>query len=66
MGIPGGSVVNNLTANAGDEGSIPGSERSLRKGNGNPHQYSCLGNPMDTGSWGATVHGVAEELDMTQ
>ena len=58
MGIPGGSVVNNLTANAGDVGSIPGSERSLGEGNCNLLQYSYLGNPMDTGAWRATVHGV--------
>ena len=37
-----------------------------RKGNGNPLQYSCLGNPMDTGAWQATVHGVAKESDVTQ
>ena len=35
------------------------------EGNGNPLQYSCLGNPMDRGAWWATVHGVARELDMT-
>ena len=40
-------------------GKIPG------KGNGNPFQYSCLGNPMDRGAWKATVHGVAKELDTT-
>ena len=43
-------VVKNLPASAGDirdVGSIPGSGRSLGKGNGNPLQYSCLGNPMD-------------------
>ena len=28
------------------------------EGNGNPIQYSCLGNPMDRGAWWATVHGV--------
>ena len=33
--------------NAGDSGSNPGSGRSSREGNGNPHQYSCLENPMD-------------------
>ena len=33
--------------------------------NGNPLQYSCLGNPMDGGAWQATVHGVAKELDTT-
>ena len=34
------------------------------EGNGNPLKYSCLGNAMDRGAWRATVHGVAEELDM--
>ena len=43
--------------NAEDPGSIPGLGRSLGEGNGNPLQYSCLGNPMDRGAWGATVHG---------
>ena len=37
-----------------------------RRGNGNPLQYSCLGNPMDTGTWWATVHGAAKESDVTQ
>ena len=41
--LPGGSVVKNLPANAGNTGSIPGSERSPEDGNGNPLQYSCLG-----------------------
>ena len=50
---------------AGDRGSIPGSGRSPGKGNGNPLQYSCLGNPMDKEDWRATVHGVTEESDMT-
>ena len=45
----GWSVVKNPPANAGDMGLIPGSGRSLREGNGNPHQYCCLGNPMDRG-----------------
>ena len=36
------------------------------KGNGNPLQYSCLGNPMDRGAWWATVHGAAKEMDMTE
>ena len=43
----------------GDIGSIPGSGRSPGEGNGNPLQYSCLGNPMDREAWEATVHGVA-------
>ena len=45
--------------NVGDLGSIPGSGRYPREGNGNPLQYSCLENPMDGGAWQATVHGVA-------
>ena len=47
--------------NAGDLGSIPGSGRSPGEGNGNPLQYSCLENPMDTGAWQATVHGVGHD-----
>ena len=35
-------------------------------GNGNPLQYSCLGNPIDRGTWQATVHGVTKESDMTK
>ena len=57
--IPGGSVVKNLPVNAGNSGLIPGSGRSPGKGNGNPLQYSCLGNPMNRGAWWATIHGVA-------
>ena len=37
----------------------------LRDGNGNPLQYSCLGNPMDRGAWRATVHRVAKGSDTT-
>ena len=51
----GDSVVKNPPANAGDVGSIPGSERSPRRGNGKPFQYYCLGNPMDRGAWWAAV-----------
>ena len=57
-GFPGGSVVKNLPAIAGDMGSIPGLGRSLGGGNGNPPQYSCLENPTDRGAWKATFHGV--------
>ena len=64
MGFPNDSVVKNLPASAGHLGLIPGSGRSLGEGNGNPLQYSCLGNFMDRGAWRATVHGVAKELDM--
>ena len=57
IGFPGGLVVKNLSANAGDlrdTGLIPG------EGNDNSLQYSYLGNPMDTGVWKATFHGTAE------
>ena len=59
-GFPGGSVVKNPPANAGDASSIPGLGRSPGEGNENPLQYSCLENPMDRGPWQVTVHGVAE------
>ena len=62
-GFPGGRVVKNLPANAGDTremGSIPGSRRSPGVENGNPLQYSCLENSMDRGAWQTTVPGVAE------
>ena len=66
VGFPGGSVVKNLLANAGDSGSSPGSGRSPGGGNGNSLQYSCLQNPMDRVTWRATVHGLTKESDMTQ
>ena len=56
-------MVKNPPANAEDTrdmGSIPGSGRSPREGNGNPLQYSCLENPMARGAWQVTVHGVAK------
>ena len=46
--------------NAGDLGSIPGSGRYPREGNGNPLQYSCLENSMDRGAWQAIAHGLAK------
>ena len=52
-----------LPANAGDirdSGSIPVLGRYPGGGHGNPLQYSCLQNPMDTGAWPANVHGVTE------
>ena len=61
LAFSGGSVVKNLPTKAGDVGSIPGSGRSPREGNGNPLQYSCLGIPMDRGAWWASVLGVAKE-----
>ena len=60
LSFPGGSVVKNLPAIAGDVSLILGSGRSPEEGNGNPLQYSRLGNPMDRGAWRATVHGVAK------
>ena len=53
-------MVNNPPVNAGDAGSIPASGISSGEGNGNPLQYSCLGNPMDRGTWQAIFHGVAK------
>ena len=57
--FPHSSVGKESANNAGDLGSIPGSERSPGEGNGNPFQYSCLENPRDRGAWQATVHGIA-------
>ena len=62
--FPGGSDSKVSACNAGDPGSISGSGRAPGEGNGNPLQYSCLGNPMDRGAWQSIVHGVAES-DMT-
>ena len=62
MSFPGGSVVKKLPANAGDLGLIPGFGRSPGEGNGNPLQYSCLGNPIDRGAWWDTVHGGAKSM----
>ena len=70
--FPGGAVVKNSPANAGDSrdaGSIPGSGipywgspagRCPTIGNGNPLQYSFLKNPMDREAWQGTVHGVTK------
>ena len=66
LSFPGGSVVENPLASSADMGSIPGLGRSPGEGNGNPVQYSCLGNPRDRGAWWATVLGVVRELDTTK
>ena len=60
MGLPGGSDGKESACNVGDPGSIPKSGRSPGEGNGNPFQYSCLGNSMNRGTWWAIVHRVAE------
>ena len=65
MGFPGGSVVNNPLADAGDADLIPGLERLPGERHDNPLQYYCLGNPMDKRAWQATVHRVAKESDAT-
>ena len=66
MGFPGGSVVKNPPAKAGDMELNPELGRSPGGGNGNPFQYSCLENPTDSGAWWATVHLVTKELDTTE
>ena len=58
-GIPHASVGKESACNAGDLGLILGLGRSSGEGNGNPFHYSCLENPMDSGAWQATGHGVA-------
>ena len=60
VGFPGGSDGKESAWRAGYQGSIPEWGRSPGEGNGNPLQYSCLGNPMDRGAWPATIHGVTE------
>ena len=58
MAFPGGSVVKNPPGNAGDArdlGLFPGLGRFPGGGNGNPLQHSCQDNPMDRGTWQATV-----------
>ena len=59
-GFPGGSDGKASAYNAGDPGSIPGLGRSSGEGNGNPLKYSCLGNPMDRGTWRAAIQGAAK------
>ena len=64
MGFPGGTVLKNVPAKARDTGdtvSIPESGKSGGGGNGNPLHYSCLKNPMDSGTHlGSAVHGVSQ------
>ena len=63
MGFPGGTVVRNppgYARGAEDSGLIPGSGRSPGGGNGNSLQYSYPENPMDRGTWQATVRGVSK------
>ena len=63
IGFPGGMVVKNQTAHAGDArdmGLTPGLGRTPGGGNGNPLQYSCLENSTESGAWRATIHEVAK------
>ena len=62
VGFPGGSDHKESTYHARDPSSIPGLGRSPGEGNGYPHQYSCLENPMDREALWAIVHGVAKSL----
>ena len=55
-------MAKNLSADAGDVGSVPGLRRFPGEGNGNLFQYSFLENFIDRGAWWATVHGVAKSL----
>ena len=63
QGFPGGAMINNLPANAGDardKSLIPGLGKSPRGGNGNPLWYSCLENLRDGGAGRAKIHGVTK------
>ena len=66
MGFPGGSVVKNPPANAGDTGSIPGWGRFPGGRNGNPLQYSCLENLHGQKSLAGYSPGGLKESDMTE
>ena len=59
-------VVKNPPASAGDTGVIPNPGRSPEGGNGNPLQFSCLGNPTDIEAWQAAVGSITKELDNTE
>ena len=65
LDFPDGSGVKNLPGDAegaGDTGLIPESGRSPREENGNPLQYSCLGNPIGRGAWWVLVHGISKRV----
>ena len=63
--IPGGSDSKESAFYMGDPSSVPGLERTLGEGKGNPLQYFCLKNPMNRGAWLATVH-IDAECDRTE
>ena len=64
QGLPRRLSGKESTCQVGDEGLIPDSGRFPGRANGNPLQYSCLGNPMDRGAWQATVHGATVGHDL--
>ena len=57
-------MLKNLPVNAGDTGLIPGSGRSPGEGNGNPLQYSCLGNPMERSLVGYSPWGCKNQTQL--
>ena len=65
MGLPFGSDGKEFTCKAGDLGFIPGSKRSPGEGNGNPFQYSCLGNPWKKEPGGLQSMGSQKSQDVT-
>ena len=66
QGFPGGSMIKEFACQCRRHRFDPWVGKSPGKGNGYPLQDSCLGNPMDSRVWLGTVHGVAEELGMTE
>ena len=66
MFFPSGSVVKNMTASAGEAGSVPRSRRCPGEGNGNPLLYACLENSHGQRNLRATVHRIAKESNTTQ
>jgi len=60
LSFPGGSGSKESAGDAGDLGSVLGSERFPGEGNGQPFQYSLLENSMERGAWWAIVHGVTK------
>ena len=64
LGFPGGAVIKNLPANAGDSGPTPEPQRFPGEGNGYPLQYSCLENPTDRGTRGHKESDATEQLTL--
>ena len=62
---PGGSDGKESVCSAGNPGVLPGLGRSPGGGHGNPLQYSCLENPIDRGTWWATVHGMSKSRTLS-